>query len=423
MIDFINRFSELEALSQQASGLTVIFGRRRIGKTCLVQKWGENKNVFYSQAIEGAETIQISQILEDLQEILPAGLVARAWPELLSLFSLIQEKCTIVLDEFPYLVKTNQSLPSMIQRWVDHKQPKNVHLILLGSSQSMMTHLFLNSSSPLYERAQLILHIHPMSYRYFCQAKKLDPFLKETFELYSLVGGVPRYWQSVQPQITAVELAEKLYFQKSAYLENEPDRLLKDEDINGMQAKSIFEAIGRGASKPSEIAARIGLHQTALSKPMKLLIATSLIEKENPFDESHRHSKKTIYDLSDIAMSFWYKVYSPHRSRWHLYSLEKKQKLIHDHASQILEKSFRLLFVDAARYWEKDIEFDCVRSLNDKNEIIISEIKHRDLTEKEILSLEKQINKNFLRSKLAERFQLAKIEVLGTKEVLQYLLQ
>ncbi len=397
MSKFVNRLDELETLKESQAGLTVVFGRRRIGKTTLIDRWGESQPYFYSQAIEGAESIQVTQLVEDLADVLPGGLKAKSWAELLPILSLIRQKAVIAIDEFPYLVRSQASLPSRLQKWLDHDRPENLRLVLLGSSQTMMNSLFLNSKAPLYERADLILHVQPMGYRFFCESVGVDPYDSSQFEKYSLVGGVPRYWASVRHRDSAQDIAERLFFSRFAQLETEPDRLLKDEEINGMQAKSIFECIGRGAHKPSEIAARMGIEQTALSKPIQVLLHTSLVKRSLPFGESTRSSKRTLYTISDYALMFWYGSYSPHRSRWHTYSDKQKQQIIHIHASAVLEDSYRNLFPDGARYWDgQEAEFDCIRyAPSDSTKLIITEIKHREIKASEKASLSQEMTKYF----------------------------
>ena len=81
-----------------------------------------------------------------------------------------KKRWILCLDEFPYLVNSDPSLPSMLQRWLDHSQPKQSLLLLSGSSTRMMNDLFLNRSAPLYGRARKLVHVRPMSYAAFCGA-------------------------------------------------------------------------------------------------------------------------------------------------------------------------------------------------------------------------------------------------------------
>ncbi len=416
---FINRIRELNSLDNAPAGLVVLFGRRRVGKTALIEEFSQKLNSVYSQAIEGSEGLQISQLVEDLQNVLPEGIVPRSWPEVFSSLSLVNEPTVVIIDEFPYLVKTEPALPSIIQRWIDHKRPTGMQLVLLGSSQTMMHDLFLNVNAPLYERAKLIVHVQPMSYVHFCDYFEIDPTETDNFENYSLVGGIPRYWELLDVNETVATNAWNLYFKRGAPLEMEPTRLLRDEQISGMQARSTLEALGRGAHRPSEIAARLGINQTAISTPLQQLIHTSLIERQVPFGENIRSTKRVLYHLADIALRFWFNVYSPHRSRWHLYDRDKQHRLIHEHASYVLESSYRKCFIDAELYWEKDLEFDAVRyDPKDLSSLIISEVKHRKLEDKHRLKIAQRCEDSFYRSRLGRKFSLSGVEVLDTTEAL-----
>ena len=420
MKTFVNRTSELEKLNSSNAKLIVLFGRRRVGKTTLIERWGSNKNYCYTQSIEGSEGQQLDQIASDLNGVLPPGIVPRTWNELLAALKLLTKPVAIILDEFPYLVRSQPSLPSRLQKWVDHDQPDHVQLVILGSSQAMMHGLFLESSSPLYDRADLVVHLEPMSYAHFCEACRCDPMSTRSFLNFSMTGGIPRYWRYIDGLTDPLDVANALFFDRSARLEDEPDRLMKDEDVTGQQAKAIFESLGRGATRPSEIAGRMGIPQTGLSKPLSVLMHSNLVRRIVPFGESTRNAKRTLYTIEDYALRFWYQVYSPHRSRWHLYDRDVKLKLIRDHASRVLEDEFRKLFRDAAQYWEgKSLEFDCVRyDPRNAKDLIVTELKYKSLSKAERMSLKDSIKTKFDNSALANKFRKCDIEVLDLKETL-----
>lgn len=132
-----------------------------------------------------------------------------SWPELFQMFDKISEPTTILIDEFPYLVKSDQSLPSRMQKWLDHRPKKNISLILSGSSIHMMEHYFLNRESPLFGRAYREILVKPMEYKYFCQSLGLDLRNQKSFELYSLVGGVPKYWEFIDPKLSEAGFLRK----------------------------------------------------------------------------------------------------------------------------------------------------------------------------------------------------------------------
>ncbi|MCX6108782.1 MAG: ATP-binding protein [Proteobacteria bacterium] len=414
-MEFINRTSELEKLSRKRSKLTVLFGRRRVGKTALVMEFARQQmsadSVFYSQAIEGAESLQVSQLCADLGDLLPSVTLTN-WVEFLALLTTVRRKCVVMIDEFPYLVRTSPSLPSRLQKWLDHDCPANINLILLGSSQTMMHDIFLNGRTPLFERAGEIIHVKPMGYKYFCIKLDLEATDLDSYLRYSMVGGVPKYWDYIDKKSSVLQLADTLYFEVGSRLENEPERLLKDENIVGDQAKSILELVGRGANRPSEIAARMSAKQTSLSGPLQLLRDASLLQRETPFGESTRSTKRSLYKIYDHCLAFWYGCFSPHRSRWALYTAEAKRKIILDHASKMFEQDYRGLFPHAARYWESGLEFDAVRYADaDGNKLIVTEVKFKSLSPEERSQIAKSTADKFNQSQLAHRYSCS-IEVI-----------
>jgi uncharacterized protein len=422
-LPFVNRTAELKELDAAAKqgGLLVLYGRRRVGKTRLLAHWLARRGGLYSQAIESTATMQIEQVYRDLAPRLATSITPKSWQELLELLRLQGKKRWILcLDEFPYLANADASLPSMLQRWIDHEQPAGSLLILCGSSTRMMNDLFLNRSAALYGRAHKLLRIEPMSYAAFCRARKLQAGDAQSFSRFAMVGGVPHYWEHVQPQQSLLELADSLYFGFAPHLEDEPARILRDEGFSGLNALSVLEAIGRGAAKPSEIAARLGTAQTNLPRLFQQLLDVSLLERELPFGESVRSTKRVLYRIKDPALRFWFQVYSPHRSRWRNYSAQQKLKLLHDHASSVFEDYCRQLFPGAARYWEGDVEFDLVHSdPSDEAGLIVSEVKWKQLSPTERRKIRVNLEQRWQRSALRHRYAEVKFAVLDVSMLRQ----
>jgi uncharacterized protein len=417
-LSFSNRKIELQELdtAADAGGLLVLFGRRRVGKTRLLRHWLQQRDGLYSQAIEASRDIQIEQVFRDIREKLSTSLEPKSWIELFELLSLQKQKGLVFcLDEFPYLVASDPSLPSVLQRWLDHQQPDGSLLVLSGSSTKMMNDLFLNRSAPLYGRARKLLHIRPMNYGAFCQACRLKPADKHAFERFSLVGGIPKYWEFVDAKKSVLALADELFFGFSPYLEQEPARLLRDEAVAGMNAVSVLEAIGRGARKPSEIAARLGIPQTNISRLLQQLMDASILERELPFGENLRSTKKVHYSIQDPTLRFWFRVYSPHRTRWQFYSDKEKALLLHEHAATVFEDFHRQRYPGAARYWEKDLEFDLVRlerTDDGREQAVVSEVKWRNIPAREKPRLLKHLNDNWQRSTLGKRYPNVALELI-----------
>ena len=410
---FTNRTAELRELgaAAKAGGLLVVFGRRRVGKTRLLAHWLEPRGGLYTQAIEAAKEIQLDQAFQDVKAHLETNLVPKTWAEFFELIGLRKKPLVLCLDEFPYLVASDPSLPSILQRWLDHRQPKGSLLILAGSSNRMMHDLFLNRSAPLFNRARKLLHVKPMNYGAFCQGCHLDRADPESFTRFSMVGGIPKYWEFVEPNQSAIGLAEELFFGFAPYLDQEPARILRDEGIAGMNAVSLLETIGRGAEKPSEIAARMATRQTNLSRLLQQLLDASVLEREVPFSESARSTKKTLYRIHDPTLRFWFRVYSPHRARWHHYDRAQKAKLLKEHAATVFEDFCRSRHPGAARYWEGGLEFDFVR-VEKPGAVIVTEVKWRALSAAEQAQVKKSLKEKWHQSALSRKFGSVEFEVI-----------
>lgn len=428
MNTFVNRTTELKKLvacQKRTSGLIVIFGRRRVGKTRLITKWLESSGVSqtaYSQAVEGGQELQIEQIAGDLSETLDLVVHPRTWGDFFSILRKLPPPWIICLDEFQYLVQTSPSLPSMLQKFIDHHLPKKCHLVISGSSQSLMRRLVTDSTEPLYERSVLTLNIRPMDYPHFSKYMNLYPESIGTFQSFSLVGGLPRYWKTLEQLdlSDAVTIADRLYFDTGSPLEDEADRILKDEGSVGQMARSLLECIGRGSHKMSEIAGRIQQPATNLSRPLKLLVDLGIVTKDVPFGVSERDSKKSLYRLNDPVLEFWYSTYSPLRVRWQRLSIKEKKQAISLHASRILERSIRDSVPGAQRYWESNLEWDSVH-VDTGSSIIIREIKASRLSTKEKGALKQEIHNQFKASALRGTFQLKRVEILDIDDCLTIL--
>jgi hypothetical protein len=413
-LDFANRDLELRELDRAAKrgGLLVIYGRRRVGKTRLLGEWLTAHDGLYSQAIEAPRDLQTQQVYQDIRSRLETSIAPKSWAELLEILALQKRRWVFCIDEFPYLTAVDATLPSQLQKWLDHSLPRGCLLILAGSSTRMMHDLFLHRAAPLYGRASKLMRIQPMSYQAFCQACGHKEAAMESFEKFSCVGGIPKYWEFVERDQDAVALAESLYFDFAPYMEQEPQRILRDEGITGINAAAVLEAVGRGAERPSEIASRLGTAQTNLSRLLQQLLDLSILERELPYGESVRSTKKIFYRIQDPTMRFWFRVFSPHQSRWRSYEQPFKAKLIHDHAATVFEDFCRIHFPGARRYWELDVELDLVApDPEDAKRLLVAEVKWRRLSRAERNNVQRQLESKWSHCSLRARYPKVRLEV------------
>lgn len=419
-LKFVNRVREMDELDAAArkGGLLVIFGRRRVGKSRLLHHWLTQRAGLYSQAVEGPVDMQIQQVMNDIRPGLGTQFEPKTWSEFLEILTLQKKPWVLCLDELPYLTSSDPSLPSQLQKWLDHSIPKGCLLILAGSSTAMMNDLFLNRAAPLYGRAQKLIHVRPMDYAAFCGACAQKPRDPASFEKFSLVGGIPKYWEFVEKGQDAIGLAEALYFDYAPYMEQEPRRILSDEGVHGASPLAVLEAIGRGSERSSEIAQRLGTTPTNLSRVFQQLIDTSVLERELPYGESVRSTKKTLYRIQDPTLRFWFRVYSPHRSRWRHYSTAEKNKLIHDHASTVFEDTCRAHYPGSARFWDKDVEIDIVaQDPADPKTLVVAEVKWRKVLAAERRRLLADLETRWHRTLLSKKYPKVRFEVMDASLV------
>jgi hypothetical protein len=377
-----------------------------------LRHWLQTRDGLYSQAIEAQRDLQIQQVFQDLRTQLETQIVPKTWQELMEILALQKRRWTLCLDEFPYLTAVDASLPSQLQKWVDHSLPGGCLLILAGSSTRMMHDLFLHRAAPLYGRATKLLQVRPMEFAAFCEACGHSLAELESFEKFACVGGIPKYWEFVESGQDVVALAESLYFDLAPYMEQEPQRILRDEGVTGLNALAVLEAVGRGAERPSEIASRLGTAQTNLSRLLQQLLDASVLARELPFGESVRSTKKILYRIADPTMRFWFRVYSPHQTLWRTYAAEEKRKLIHDHAATVFEDFCRARFPGAQRYWERGVELDLVApDPEDRKRLLVAEVKWRHLSVAERKNILRQLESKWSRCSLRAKYPKVRFEV------------
>ena len=398
-LHFLNRTREIAKLTRTLNStepaLIVVYGRRRCGKSTLLQRISRKEDIYYL-ADQQEAPLQIKSLAAEISRQI-AGFDQVVYPSWDVLFQAVQNQAkqgaTLILDEFPYLVEKSPELPSILQRQIDSRQNR-VHLIICGSSQRMMQGLVLDSTAPLYGRAMEIMKLRPLEAGYLSDALDLDPIA--TVEAYSIWGGVPRYWELAK-QFSSIEIAcKELVLDRDGILHDEPMRLLLDDMRGAGQPHSLLGLIAGGANRLSEIAGKIGKPATSLTRPLANLIQLGYIRKDVPFGSSSRSGKKTLYRLKDPFLQFWYRVVLPNYSLLEQDLIDavytaSKQKLSMQIA-EIWEELARWStprleiagqqWKPAARWWGNDrngknMEIDVIAESIDGQSILFGEAKWR----------------------------------------------
>ena len=345
-MEFIGRKNELSKLSAEYDrdgGFVVIYGRRRVGKTTLIKEFLKGKTAFYFLATEELESQSMKRL---------AGVVARttgntllqkaAFTDWLDLFRVIAdyrpaEKKVLVIDEFPYLVKTNPAFPSILQNaWDEILKDSHVMLILSGSLIGMMQKHALSYESPLYGRRTAQMRLAPLPFTDIYAAQDL-PF-DRAVEQYAVTGGVPKYLEFFEDGRPLEEQLKDTVLSKNGFLYEEPNFLLKSESVTAVNYFSIIKAIADGNHKLGKIAGALGQETSALTPYLSTLSDLGFVEKRTPITEKNpERSRKGLYFIADNFIRFWFRYVYPYKGELELDNMQ----IVLDE----LHKDFREKFV------------------------------------------------------------------------------
>lgn len=326
-MNFLGREKEILVLEKEYNrdgGFVVIYGRRRIGKTTLIKQFIKSKTAFYFLATKEVESQSMKRF---------AGVIARttgnsvlqkaAFSDWLDLFQAVadykpNEKKVLVIDEFPYLVKVNDSFPSILQNaWDEILKDSNVMLILCGSLISMMKKHALSYESPLYGRRTAQMRIAPLPFTTVYENQKLS--FEEAAEQYSITGGVPKYMEFFSDGQPLYEQIKENVLSKNGFLYEEPNFLLTDEVQVPTNYFSIIKVIADGNHKLGTIAGILGLETSALTPYLKTLSELGFIEKQVPVTEKNAEkTRKGLYFISDNFLRFWFRYVYPYKGELEL---------------------------------------------------------------------------------------------------------
>jgi AAA+ ATPase superfamily predicted ATPase len=335
---FYNRHNELLALERayQQSGngghMILLYGRRRLGKTFLLQR-------FFTSGKDGSDHVkphcfyiaeQTSSELQRramgeylLQSIPSEGVnvedISGSWNALFRFVSAYgrtldgqSESFGLVLDEFSYLVERNPELPSVLQSWWDREGVHSkIFVVLCGSQLSAMASLG-EESKPLYGRFNAGIHrLRPLSYNEAALFYKSSAYsLEEKLMWYGVLGGTPRYHAIVNFGNSFAEEIIDLFIRPMALLENEAHYLLGSEQIRDPSAyNAILRTIASGATQFNEIQQKAGLEGCPLTFYLKTLADLDWIIKEISFGD--KSGRRAIYRINDPFLSFWYRFIAP----------------------------------------------------------------------------------------------------------------
>ena len=405
---FIGRQKELNELDRlYRTGkfqCVIIYGRRRVGKTALINEFIRDKDAIY---FTGQET-NSKENLENLSQSIMASstgftgaapIFANYKEAVEAIFSLAETKRIVfVIDEYPYLASSYNGISSLLQTSIDrNKENSKIFIILCGSSLSFMENQVLGYKSPLYGRRTAQFKVLPFDYEQTYEFFSKDYAPEDIAVFYGITGGIPMYLSLMDTGLSLAENIKRNFLSPSGYLFEEPGNLIKQECREPGQYNAVIKAIANGATRLSEISGKTGMETSACSAYITKLISIGIIKKERPFREET--GKKVIYGLEDGMFRFWYRFtafYLPLISRGEPdLAYGRIEPQIPEFMGAVFEKicteylwrkniagQLPILFNDAGRWWGNDprkhaeCEIDIIA--DNKDEAIFAECKWKN---------------------------------------------
>jgi AAA+ ATPase superfamily predicted ATPase len=320
---FINRDSEIKQLEKMVSSgqkeMLVLYGRRRLGKTTLLREFArKHPALFFSCPLStSSEALRLFQnrMAETFNETLLRQTLFPGWPEAMrfAFEEASRRRTAIILDEFPYLMRSAAGIDSVMQHiWDEMDRP--IWVGLSGSLISMMLERVIGPKAPLYGRRTEMLQLKPMS---FAEVSLFYP--KSSFYdlalWYGFFGGVPAYAEKAASFATPKKSVSELVLRENGVLYQEPDFLVREELREPGTYFSILRSLAAGLTRPNEIAQDAGVAHSGVNKYLDTLRRMQMIERRVPLTEKHpERSTKAIYVLADHFLRFWFRYVFPNRS-------------------------------------------------------------------------------------------------------------
>ena len=426
---FYGRKNELESLfkiqelSATYAQMTVISGRRRIGKTTLVKKIAQGKPMIYFFVGRKSESLLCAELADVIKSVLNVDL--GEFSSISRLFSVVmllskERNFTLVFDEFQNFKYANESIFSDIQNvWDTNKETSHIHLILCGSVQTLMSKIFDDKREPLYGRANNRIFLKPFSIETITEIlRDFNPQFTpdDLLTLYMTTGGVAKYVEQMMSH-GAIDKESMIqeFLSTASYFIPEGKDMLNDEF--GKESNNYFSILASIANGHNDRGAIKGYTEIEPGGYLERLEKSyNLIYRYRPYGSSG-NSQNVRYGIKDQFLKFWFRFVYKYSSAIEIGNTDYVvSKIIADYDTYsgiALETFFRQKFSETGmynvvtNYWEKngENEIDLIAVDDNEKKMVIAEVKRNprkiNLSELErkatgIVSLKKKYNVKYL---------------------------
>lgn len=429
--DRTNELAELQRINKLSfndhSRLTVVTGRRRIGKTSLIMRSIEDSPTVYlfvgrkNEATLCAEFIPV--IAQSLETFVPNEI--RTFR---SLFQYLMELSVsrafnLVIDEFQEFYNINESVYSDMQNlWDQYRKKSRMNLIVSGSIYSLMQKIFQNSKEPLFGRADNIIKLSAFSLttlKEIIYDHRPDYSNDDLLALYAFTGGVPKYVELFcdNGALSVDEMINFMIRENSPFTDEGKNLLVEEFGKNYATYFSILSAISGGINTQPEIETALG--NKSIGGQIKRLIEDyNIIVRKRPI-LAKEGSQTVRYEIQDNFIRFWFNYFDRHRSLIEIKNFVGLQAIIKadypTYSGKMLEEYFKQKFAESFQYraigswWDTrngQDEIDIVALKLEKRQAVVAEVKRQKKNFKpELLAAKVE----HLKRKLLSKYQIEMI--------------
>ena len=376
----------------------VLYGRRRVGKSELIDRFLEGRNGVRLLAREESKVLQLRKFAQELGDFFDDPfLKSTGFADWDSFFEYLRQhsmsRTVIAIDEFPYLVKEDPALPSILQEyWDRHLKDSRLFLILCGSSIAMMEASTMDHASPLFGRRTGQILLQPL--RFIHALEYLQDF-RRAAESYAVFGGTPAYLMAADPEKEILANIEGKVLAEDSFLYRDVEFVLRTELTEPRYYLSILFSIAQGNHGIGLICNDTGLSKSIVVKYLSVLIDLRLVHRRVPVTESAK-SRRGLYYLSDNLFDFWFTFVNPN-----LEALERGnsrlvvEQSVRPRLSAYVGRHFEGIVADLfdlfndrgllpfayariGTWWHRGDEIDIVCLRDDERRILFCEVKWQD---------------------------------------------
>lgn len=405
---FYNREKELALLEKtrqiaftKHSQMTVLTGRRRIGKTKLILKSCEESPTVYLFVSRSNESMLCRGFAQHINTVLSNIFIPESVDSFADVFEMLMragktEKYNLVIDEFQEFFYINPTIYSKMQDiWDRYKDTTFVNFVASGSVYTLMNQIFMDSREPLYGRCDSIIKLRPFStsvLKEILYDHKPDYTHEDLLALYTFTGGVPKYIDLfMQKGCTDMESMVDCIVQLDSPFLNEGKALLIQEF--GKKYGNYFAIladIANGRNTTAEIEQNMG--DTVIGGHIKRLEEDyELIVKKRPI-MSKEGTQTVRFEISDLFLRFWFRYFIKYHRLIEMENYEQLGQLIKNdyttYSGLILEQYFRQKmmesrnFIDIGSWWQNKkgkeaCEIDIVGIYAEGNKALVAEVKRQ----------------------------------------------